>query len=456
MREDNRTAAASAGGRGARPAAPSWRSPSLYVRAAIVIACAAGLLYHLVGIPGTDAFGVPYLIDADVYRNGAQLWISGADLYGPMPPTHAGTALPFTYPPLAAVLFSPLAYMPLAATAIVITLATFVALAGTCAIWIGALRPVLPRFPAGLRPVAWAAATAVAAGIWLEPLFNTLGYGQINAILMLLVAADLLVPRTFWPRGSLLGFAAAVKLTPAAFILYFLLRRDMRSTLRAGVSFLLWTGIGALAAPADSKTYWLSVLLDTGRIGDLGYTANQSISGVLARAGLSGGAHTAVWLALAVGTVALGAAAMIRAFTAGRPATALGVNALTGLLVSPVSWSHHWVWVLPILLALVAFARREGPAACAVLAGAGVIVFAVGPQWFAATATGHQSTWPVWAQIVGSAYVWWAFAVIVTVLVAERPRRSVRPGPIYPASPPPIRRSTDPGPRAAAPPARAD
>src|SRR5699024_2071143 len=84
--------------RTARPAPPARRTPPLPIRVTIVVASAAGLLFHLVGVPGTGSFGVPYLLDADVYRHGAQLWLSGADLYGPTPPTQAGTALPFTYP----------------------------------------------------------------------------------------------------------------------------------------------------------------------------------------------------------------------------------------------------------------------------------------------------------------------------------------------------------------------
>src|SRR5581483_12201814 len=59
---------------------------------------------------------------------------------------------------------------------------------------------------------------------WLQPVRETLTFGQINLVLALLVLADLLV---LAPRGSRLtgvgiGLAAAIKLTPAVFILYLL------------------------------------------------------------------------------------------------------------------------------------------------------------------------------------------------------------------------------------------
>jgi len=53
---------------------------------------------------------------------------------------------------------------------------------------------------------------------------------------MALVALDCLVAKPKWPRGMLIGVAAAIKLTPAVFVLFFLLRRDYRSAVTAAVS----------------------------------------------------------------------------------------------------------------------------------------------------------------------------------------------------------------------------
>jgi alpha-1,2-mannosyltransferase len=97
---------------------------------------------------------------------------------------------------------------------------------------------------------------ALPAALLLEPIRSTLTYGQINALLMALVAFDCLTRAPRWPRGILVGIAAAVKLTPAVFLLFFLLRRDLRSAARAGLSFAACTGAGFALAPHDSLRYW--------------------------------------------------------------------------------------------------------------------------------------------------------------------------------------------------------
>ena len=85
--------------------------------------------------------------------------------------------------------------------------------------------------PAWLRR-AWLAAAIVApAVIYLEPIRSNFDFGQINVVLMTLVIADCVPRKTPWPRGMLLGIAIALKLTPAVFLLYFLLRRDTRALL---------------------------------------------------------------------------------------------------------------------------------------------------------------------------------------------------------------------------------
>ena len=89
---------------------------------------------------------------------------------------------------------------------------------------------VPPRQPVGrtARSTAswWTVGWLLPAALFLEPVRNTLNYGQVNVALMALVAADCLAAAPRWPRGALVGLAAAVKLTPAAFVLFFLLRRD--------------------------------------------------------------------------------------------------------------------------------------------------------------------------------------------------------------------------------------
>lgn len=219
-----------------------------------------------------DGIGLsPYRIDLDVYRIGSQVWLRGGNLYGTIPATLSGARLPFTYPPIAAVLLSPLALIPTGAATALFTVATIVMTA-----------LVVRIFSAG-QAVSW----LLPAALLLEPVRNTLLYGQVNVGLMALVSGDCLTRSPRWPRGALTGIAAAVKLTPAAFVLFFVLRRDWRVTAMAALSFLACTVAGFLFAWHDSVEYWTSVIVQPGRPGPPGYAANQSLTGVIARTGLN-------------------------------------------------------------------------------------------------------------------------------------------------------------------------
>lgn len=120
----------------------------------------------------------------------------------------------------------------------------------------------------------------------LEPVTSTLNYGQINIVLMMFVAPDCLPKKTRWPRGVLIGLVAAVKLTPAVFVLFFLLRKDFRAAVVSALSFAVFTAIGFALTWSDSVKYWTETIIDSDRIGGPGYPANQSITGVLARLGM--------------------------------------------------------------------------------------------------------------------------------------------------------------------------
>src|SRR5699024_5324340 len=140
--------------------------------------------------------------------------------------------------------------------------------------------------PAWLRRCWLAAAMVAPAVVYLEPIRSNFEFGQINAVLMALVIADCVPRRTPWPRGILLGVAIARKLTPAVFLLYFLLRRDVRSLLVSGVSVAVATLGGFALAWRDSWEYWTDTVRNTDRIGTATLNTNQNIAGALARLGL--------------------------------------------------------------------------------------------------------------------------------------------------------------------------
>ncbi|MFZ2174232.1 MAG: glycosyltransferase 87 family protein [Rhodococcus sp. (in: high G+C Gram-positive bacteria)] len=397
----------------------SLRAPlGLLVRVLVIAGLAVGVAYNLFGFPGLRDFGNYYRLDLDVYRLGGSVFLDGPTLYGAMPATAMGNSLPFTYPPLAAVVFSPLSLVSLDVAGIVLTVLSLLALFSVLVVTLSSL---------GVRPrttLVWTALGALAVAMALEPVSSTLDYGQINIVLMALVTADCLLKKTPWPRGLLIGLAAAIKLTPAVFILYFLVRKDFRAAVVTGAGFVVFSALGALATWKDSVTYWTQTLFDSDRIGTPAYPANQSITGVLARLGVSEQMRTPIWLVLSVLVLMLALVAMFRAVRAGEPALTLGLTAVLGLLVSPVSWSHHWVWAVPIIitLAIVAYRRRIVP--LAVVAVAGLVVVKVAAHWQLGPGRWSGTGWSLWDQFLASSYVWWGLLVIIVSLFAFRMRTS--------------------------------
>jgi alpha-1,2-mannosyltransferase len=354
-----------------------------------------------------------YRIDLDVYRIGGSVWLRHGDLYGVLPATTSGARLPFSYPPIAAVLLSPLSLVPMAVADTVLTLSSIALTALVLRVFLRS---------AGSRAVSWRTlGWLLPAALFLEPVRNTLEYGQVNIALMALVAVDCLTPDPRWPRGAAVGLAAAVKLTPAAFVLFFLCRGDRRAAATAAVSFTATTAAGFLLAWHDSVRYWTSIVFQAGRPGSPVYAANQSIQAVLGRAGLEPGtpAGKAVWLALCAAVLVLAWFAMRDAFARSAFAWALTVNAFAALLISPISWSHHWVWAEPGLLALAVASGQSRNRAGLATAAAGLVVFAAAPQWWFPSGDNRESHWAVWQQIIGSSYV--LFAAVIVLASAGAP-----------------------------------
>jgi alpha-1,2-mannosyltransferase len=281
-----------------------------------------------------------YPIDLDVYRLGGLAWLEGRPLYVGFTGPPLDPQLPFTYPPIAAMLFSGLSFVPGTLLNPLMVVSGFVALTAVCVAVAGEVRPDL-RWTAGLL--------AAIGALALDPVWTTYGYGQINLYLLALVVIDVvLVTDKRW-RGVLIGVAAAIKLTPAIFVLYFIARRDWRAAITTTATLAGLAVAGFLIAPRDSLQYWLHSLLNPDRIGDMSLSTNQSIRGFLRGFGLAPGAETLLWAGLAAVVVAV---AVLVARRTRDDLGALFVIAGAGLLASPVSWLHHWVWCVPVLVFL--------------------------------------------------------------------------------------------------------
>ena len=385
----------------------------LPVAVPVLVCVLAGMLLYTHG----------YHIDLEVYRIGVQTWLAGGDMYGPLPPTISGMALPFIYPPFAALLLAPFAFLPWTAAWVLLFALSLGSLAATLYV---AARQVWPDGgPGGALSVA---ALALPLLLWIEPVLETFEFGQVNLVLMGLVAVDCLTPRTRWPRGLLVGIAAAIKLTPAAFVLFFLLRRDVRAAVVTIVTAAVATGIGFVVDAASSARYWFGGPA-SGVSGSVFYT-NQTIQAVLARAEVPALAAKAVWFVATVALLALIVPVVRRA----EPALALVTVAGFALLVSPTSWSHHWVWIAPALLVAVAEAVSDRSAphrinlrsrGWAIGAAVLAVTFYVAPFRWLPHEHEQELAWSAAQQVVGATYVIVGILALAAArLAVVRPERA--------------------------------
>jgi alpha-1,2-mannosyltransferase len=279
------------------------------------------------------------LIDLSVYTAGGRAILDGAPLYS----TGGIDGLPFTYTPFAAVMFVPLALMgPLGP--VLVTSATVAALARVSFLIARVLAPATDF------SVLRVAHLIFLFGILSEPLTETLRLGQVNAVVLWMVV-EALTCRQGSRRVALLGIAAAIKLTPLAFIGLLVISRRWKDAALSGSVFLATVGAGWLVQPEEAHRYWTELVGNASRIGGVSFVGNQSLNGSLWRL-LGPGGSRPIWMAGSLLLVLGCYFVATRAQTARQWLAAFGAVGLTSLLASPISWSHHWVMALPALATL--------------------------------------------------------------------------------------------------------
>ncbi|MBO0804956.1 MAG: DUF2029 domain-containing protein [Nocardiopsaceae bacterium] len=312
-----------------------------------------------------------YPVDFDVYRDGGLILRHISPPYNPKfaDPLYGWSRtalLPFTYPPFAAAVFAVVSFVPPVADPRLTELVNVVALVGAAWCTMRALGWT------GWRVRLGGALLGAAVGLLTEPVFRTIYLGQINIVLMLMIIWDLTQPDTPSSRrwkGILTGVAAGIKLTPLVFVPYLLLARKFRQAFLMLAGFAGTVAVGFAVVPSGSVDYWFNGLFaKAGRTGFPGWGGNQSLRGLVTRLAGSLAAGTVPWLVLAVvvGVAGLVAAALLS--RAGHEMLGLLTAALVGLLDSPISWDHHWVWVMPGMMAAAHYAgvgwrSRRGMAA---------------------------------------------------------------------------------------------
>jgi alpha-1,2-mannosyltransferase len=351
------------------------------------------------------------LWDVRVYWWGGQQAARGAPLYA------SGGPFNFTYPPFAASLFRIGATAAEGWLAAVITAGSIVALVALCWQALGA---------AGVRrrPETVFAVAALALLTW--PVDYTLHLGEIDLIVAALVGADLLARRdgSRW-QGIATGLAAGIKLTPLIFVAYLLLTRRVRAAVTAGATFAATIVVGLVLLPAQSRAFWLGGAFgNPSRVGNPANPSDQSLSGAIARlAGTLDGVR-GWWLAAALLTGLAGIAVAAWAHRRGHRLAGVVCCAVTGLLVSPFSWTHHWVWAVPLLIGLVTTAWRRRSRAWGLVA----VVVAVAFSGFVPLPGPGRPPSPV-LLLAGDLYVLCGLALLAgAALVLARESPVARPG----------------------------
>ena len=405
-------------------------------------------------------YRLPLHFDVYVYWYALNNWFSGNSLYDwyALPDNKM---YPFTYPPFGAWALSPLTWFdyeiaaPLMIMAIALQTAVIVALVG---------RSLGCSWGSAFAIAPWA---AILVQQCLEPFNQSVGFAQVNTAMMVLVMIDVAAPPSWKGRGVASGLAAAIKLTPAIAVLIFLLRRQWRSAITMVATSLTVTLLSWIISPSESARFFFDAMWDPQRAGDAYYAGNQNLKGFVARA-LPENAWSitwaiavvlalvaAVWLCLriqaaatsvvtsrsasddvasgllntaapaapagdAVELAASDAVAAPDAVATTPAAPVLPENLATlltaavimtlGLLVSPITWSHHWVWGLASVVALIAVTLRLKSAPLAALALVQGALFIMAPHWWFSHGQVNELHWNVVEQLVGSSYTLAAIA----------------------------------------------
>lgn len=408
-------------------------------------------------------YKLPQHFDVYVYWYALNNWFSGNSLYDwyALPDYKM---YPFTYPPFGAWVLSPLTWFDyetaarLMIMAIALQTAVIVALVGRSLGW---------SWGSAFAIAPW---VAILVQQCLEPFTQSVGFAQVNTAMMALVMIDVAAPPSWKGRGVASGLAAAIKLTPAIAVLIFLLRRQWRSAITMVATSLAVTLLSWVISPGESARFFFDAMWDPQRAGDAYYTSNQNLKGFVARAlpentwsiawaiTVALALVAAVWLCLRIQAAATSVVTPHSAsddaapgpLNAATPATGVTVSAASaalvapagdavelaasdavaapvlpenlatlltaavimtlGLLVSPITWSHHWVWGLASVVALIAVTLRLKSAPLAALALVQGALFIMAPHWWFSHGQVNELHWNVVEQLVGSSYTLAAIA----------------------------------------------
>jgi alpha-1,2-mannosyltransferase len=275
------------------------------------------------------------LPDLHVYVTAVSSFVHGTSLYG----LHGSLRSGFTYPPFAGLVLLPLAAVPETVSRIAWTALTILAAGGIALI-------VARALPRRLGPIAAVLPGLTVLVLASKPFQSNLRFGQVSIFLTLAVLADVIALDGHRWQGMLTGLAAAIKLTPLLFIPYLWLIGRRRAAALAAGTFAVASAVGFAILPHDSAAFWGTYLWHESHGLPLAEGGNQSIYGVLLRAGDHGAALGLLWAGLIAAVGALGLWRARKAWLGGQRLFSLAVVGCVSILVSPISWTHHQLWIL--------------------------------------------------------------------------------------------------------------
>ncbi|MFW0182978.1 glycosyltransferase 87 family protein [Rothia sp. CCM 9417] len=352
-----------------------------------------------------------HFFDLQVYYGGVAHWLETGRLYDwALPPEEV---YGFTYPPFAALVFTPFVLLTNAQTAgpifLICNVAALVSLVYLSCRGMGVSK----------RP-------ALAAGLWLTPLllkffpisFN-MELGQINLFLVLLILTDVIyLKNTRW-HGILIAITACIKLTPAVFGLLFLATRDWKSLAR-----FVGTGLASivLSFAVDfeiAREYFTEKIFESGRVGSITGALNYNLLGTWAML-FPTGIAAVLFVISAVSALVLSYLAALSLARRGQYLGAASAVAALGLLLSPISWTHHWVWFVTFIIfaTLYGLARRQS--SYLYLAATGTLLFSMPfAVWFGGYNWGGNE-WPNSLALIHSLPVFWALLYLLVPVLEGR------------------------------------
>ncbi|NJN68695.1 MAG: DUF2029 domain-containing protein [Chloroflexaceae bacterium] len=272
----------------------------------------------------------------------------------------------------------------------------------------------------------------------MRPLADTVAYGQIDLVLLLLLTLALVASQR--GRDTVAGVAVALgtlfKLYPVLLLVFFAAKLQWRALVGFVVAMLVLNGVAMVVMGWEMHYLYLYEVLPN-IAGGTAWVENQTFNGFLSRifapditAEIYAYLPVDTWTRLIFGAaVALAALLALRPTerTSSRYALQFGLFVLLMVLVVPAAWMHYETIVILTFAGVLLCASHRGlPLWRAALFGGSYALIAYGNQWsfYTNRVLGGLT-------VIGVSYKFYGLVLLLLVTVAclvERPRAFPQPG----------------------------